>query len=317
MRSYLLGLLLCLLFCSAKLLAQDSIDGAYPFQNDPAKKYSLYVPSSYDASTPQALMLGLHPFNTNRWDAQAWRDTLIVFAETNDLLLVCPDGGLDGQIDSPIDTAFTSDLMDSVAVWYNVDPNEKYIMGFSWGGKTTYTYGLRRTHEFKGFMPIGAAVTIGEVNALIENATDQPFYLVHGSNDAQGTRYTPLLQALEANDACVQTELLAGVGHTIDFPNRNAILTTAFEFLKNSDCGRLDAVSEIKERFTLSPNPSNGRIDIKGISDYSVEVYDLKGQKIQHDRVQSAIQLDSQFTGVAIISITKNGQTTTQSIVVR
>ena len=115
-------------------LVKRQLTVGFPFQTDNFKKYSLYVPSSYDASVPQPLMLGLHPLNTNRWDGQAWRDTLIQFAEMNNLLLVCPDGGPDGRIDDAIDTAFTSVLLDSVATWYNVDHEEKNIlMGFQLG----------------------------------------------------------------------------------------------------------------------------------------------------------------------------------------
>ena len=115
-------------------------------------------------------MLGLHPLNTSRWDGEAWRDTLINFAESNDLILVCPDGGPDGKIDDAIDTSFTTVLLDSVAAWYNINQGEKYIMGFSWGGKTTYTYGLRRTDQFAGYIVIGAAVQFGEVSDIIANA---------------------------------------------------------------------------------------------------------------------------------------------------
>ncbi len=71
---YLLSSLLFLI--SIALISQEKIDSGFPFQNDNFKKYSLYVPSSYDESTPQSLMLGLHPLNTNRWDAESWRDTL-------------------------------------------------------------------------------------------------------------------------------------------------------------------------------------------------------------------------------------------------
>ena len=88
------------------------------------------------------MMLALHPLNTNRWDGEAWRDTLIDFAEANNLLVISPDGGSDGAIDDAIDTAFTTVMLDSMISWYNVDESNIYAMGFSWGGKTVYTYGL-------------------------------------------------------------------------------------------------------------------------------------------------------------------------------
>ena len=155
---------------SISLFGQQRIDGNFAFQTNPAKKYSLYIPSSYNASTPNKLMLGLHPLNTSRWNAESWCDTLIGFAETNGLILVCPDGGLDGKIDDSIDTAFTSALMDSTRIWYNINSDKTYIMGFSWGGKTTYTYGLNRPAVFGGYLPIGAAITnTNEVTVPLQN----------------------------------------------------------------------------------------------------------------------------------------------------
>lgn len=228
---------LILVVCIGMLRGQQSVDGDFAFQSDPAKKYSLYIPTSYDADSAHRLMLALHPFNTNRWDAESWRDTLIAFAEMTQLILVCPDGGPDGQVDDAIDTAFTTALLDSVHTWYNVHPNKQYVMGFSWGGLTTYTYGLRRTHTFSGFMPIGAAINgSGPINAFVQNADSTPWYLVHGSNDAPNTRFTPLKQALENNGALVNDTLMPGIGHTIDFPDRNQILANAFFWIDSVNC---------------------------------------------------------------------------------
>ncbi len=117
--------------------SQQRIDGNFAFQTNPGKKYSLYIPSSYNTTTPNKTMLGLHPLNTSRWNGVSWCDTLINFAESNQLILVCPDGGVDGKIDDPIDTAFTTAILDSVRIWYNIDNDKTYVMGFSWGAKAT------------------------------------------------------------------------------------------------------------------------------------------------------------------------------------
>ncbi|MEO6191241.1 MAG: hypothetical protein ABIO44_13735, partial [Saprospiraceae bacterium] len=109
-----------LLNCTG-LFSQVRIDSSFSFQSDPAKKYSLYIPSSYKVSHANRLMLALHPLNTSRWNGQSWCDTLVSFAQQNGLILVCPDGGLDGAINDPIDTAFTSALLDSMKFWYSID----------------------------------------------------------------------------------------------------------------------------------------------------------------------------------------------------
>lgn len=255
MKKYLLSL--SILFFAFQFFAQQRVDGNFAFQTDPAKKYSIYIPSDYNANTPHTLMLGLHPLNTNRWDGESWCDTLIDFAEMNNLLLVCPDGGTDGAIDDPIDTAFTTALLDSMELWYNINLEKDYAMGFSWGGKTVYTYGLNNHERFRGFMPIGAAVNIGEVSGLEANAAWHPMYLVHGSNDSPNTRFTPLKNAMENNNACVNSILMSGVGHTIDFPNRNQILTDAFQWLDTVSCQESTSTSSLNknENITLFPNP--------------------------------------------------------------
>jgi len=321
MRTVLLSSFLLLIFSFGR--AQERIDGNFSFQTDPAKKYSIYVPSSYNADTPNKMMLGLHPFNTNRWGAEAWCDTLSVFAEMNDLLLVCPDGGIDGRIDDPIDTAFTSVLLDSMSIWYSVDPEKVYAMGFSWGGKTVYTYGLNHIDRFAGFMPIGAAVSLGEVSGIAQNATGHPFYLVHGSNDSPNQRFTPLLNAMEDNGACVNSLLMSGVNHTIDFPNRNQILSEAFQWIESVNCGASTSTIEIAKNtgFEIFPNPirSNQDLQVQLPAEWSgklqLEILDMNGRRVGMKNILKTannvetigVPLDKILPGVYFLSIT-NGK---------
>ena len=130
-------------FLSGELSSQQTVDLAFQFPaGGTFKKYHIYIPSSYNASVANKLMVGFHPFNTSRWDGKSWRDSLISFAENKNLLLVCPDGGADGRIDDQVDYDFTTALIDSMKVWYNVDPLQVFGVGFSVGGKAVYEYGL-------------------------------------------------------------------------------------------------------------------------------------------------------------------------------
>lgn len=248
MRNKLLILSLILFIKSG--FAQVRIDSSFPFQSDPAKKYSLYIPSNYSPSVPHRLMLALHPYNTSRWDGKSWCDTLKVFAETNGLILVSPDGGIDGQIDDPIDTAFTSALLDSMKVWYNINPKKTYAMGFSWGGKTTYTYGLHHSKKFGGFLPIGAAINgTTEVTSLLQNSTGKPFYIVHGSLDSPASRFYPVRDSLINRNAIVNYNFMSGVAHTIDFPNRNQILSVAYQWIDSVNCANITSGINVNSIF--------------------------------------------------------------------
>lgn len=298
------------------VLSSQSIDGSFAFDTDPAKKYSIYIPSSYDEAIPNSMMLGFHPLNTNRWDAKAWRDTLIVFAEENGLLMVCPDGGPDGRVDDDIDTSFTSVLLDSMEIWYNIDQDEKYIMGFSWGGKTTYSYGLRRTNQFQGYLVIGAAITLNEVADIIPNATKESFYLVHGSNDTPATRYEPLLAALDGSEACTNSLLMQGVGHTIDFPNRNQILSDAFQWIKDSNCESSNT-TELENIVSIYPNPTSHSITIEGIdiNRKDLKVTDLSGRAVAFEMKGNSIALGAEFSGTVIISLVDNTRVITKRVI--
>lgn len=294
-----------LLTISLGLIAQTAVDGSFEFENDPEKKYSYYVPSGYDETDGADLMVGLHPFNTSRWDAQAWRDTLIVFAETNNLLLICPDGGPDGRIDDPIDTAFTSAIIDSMELWFNTA--DKYLMGFSWGGKTVYSYGLRRIQEFEGFMPIGSAISGGaELQGLTPFIEDSKWYLVHGSNDTPNTRFYPALEYLDENLACTNNILMQGVGHTIDFPNRNEILTEAFDFIKSDAC-EVSPTQEADQnnQSIVSPNPNAGsfNLELSTEQEYSLRIFNNAGKEFTFDQQGNSISIIQADAGIYFLHL--------------
>lgn len=287
-------MLAAFLTASTTVFGQTRIDGDFPFQSDPAKKYSIYIPSGYVQGTPHRLMLGLHPFNTNRWDAESWCDTLIVFAETNDLILVCPDGGADGQVDDPIDTAFTSALLDSMQLWYTIDAAKTYVMGFSWGGKTTYTYGLSHHTKFGGFLPIGSAMSgTAEVSSVMQNVAGKPVYIVHGGSDTPASRLFPIRDSLISNGAILDYNLMTGVNHTIDFPNRNDILTVAYQWIDSVNCAQMTGVSiveaikgndqllNIYPTILSSANDLNIEYLLENEGMLSIKLYDLTGKFIE------------------------------------
>lgn len=275
---------LLVLFCSITFLgfSQEKIDRSISFQSDPAKGYSIYVPSSYDDSVPNKLMVGLHPLNTNRWDGESWRDTLTAFAETNGLLLLCPDGGADGRIDDPIDTAFTSFVIDSMLQWYNVNESKIFLMGFSWGGRTVYSYGLNNPREFAGYMPIGAAMSgISASDPYFMNANKKSFFVIHGTADSPFQRYFPFYTSLNDFGACAETEYMNGIGHTIDFPNRNQILTDAYNWLDAQNCATSSLENEIApSEVALFPNPvsQGGTLVLQSdLKINQIEIFSLSG----------------------------------------
>ena len=81
-------LLLLLVILSFQLSGQEIINGSYDFQTDPAKKYTLYIPSTYDATIPSKVIVGLHPWNTSKWDSESWAVELSEVAEANNCIVI-------------------------------------------------------------------------------------------------------------------------------------------------------------------------------------------------------------------------------------
>jgi len=283
-------------------IGQITIDGKADFQTENNKAFSLYIPSTYDAAIPNKLIVGFHPFNTARWNSTSWRDTLIAFAESVDAILLCPDGGADGKVDDAIDTAFTSFLMDSIQVDYNIEKENIYNIGFSWGARTCYTYGLFRPELFAGNLIIGAAINGTEqVANTIENSGDQQYYIIHGSQDNLSVRFTPILDALNDNGACVESMILSNVGHTIDFTDRNAILKNGFLWLEENNC--LSNTKSVESTsISIYPNPSDGII-IVDLSMRIDQVYDVYGKTVAYEKNGNQVELLNVNSGMYLIKL--------------
>ncbi|MBK9270705.1 MAG: alpha/beta hydrolase [Saprospiraceae bacterium] len=239
---------LIFVFCAHFLIieskGQQKINGQFVFRNV-LKKYSLYLPSGQQH--PYKAVLAFHPLNTARWNAISWRDTLVTFAEHNQLMLICPDGGADGRVDDEVDTAFTTRLLDSVMFWHPYDADKLIALGFSWGGRTVYSYGLSRPDLIHGLIPIGAAIDgTDQLRGKEEGAKNKNIYIVHGSLDAVNTRFYPALQFLSNTRACVRDSMLLGIEHTIDFPNRNSIISDAYQWVYSNLCSSTDLVQSDK-----------------------------------------------------------------------
>lgn len=298
-------ILILIALCPFFLNAQ-SIDGSFDFQSDPAKKYSLYIPSNYNPDSAATTILAFHPFNTSRWDAIAWRDTLIEFSEMANAILIAPDGGIDGKVDDPIDTAFTSFLLDTISQLYNIDTNNTFLMGFSWGGRTAYTYGLHRPHKFSGSLISGAAVEgTDQVLDVLDNAELQEFYIIHGTNDVFNTRYTIIEQALNDNGACTESNILQNIGHTIDYPNRNMILLDGLNWLKDNACltSNSDDPTPSKSQIHIFPNPNHGEFEIDLDISNEIKIYDLGGNLIPHTQLASKIRIADFKAGIYLVKI--------------
>ena len=108
------------------------------------RKYLLYVPESYNPSTPTPLVISLHGFAewpAHQMELSGWNS----LAEENGFIVVYPSGSdfpkrwvLSSEAGAPtgpmLDVQFISDLIDQLENEYNIDPAHIYANGLSNGG---------------------------------------------------------------------------------------------------------------------------------------------------------------------------------------
>lgn len=291
-----LPFLLLSLFLTGTVYSQTKIDSSFAFQTDPDKKFALYIPSTYSPDTASSVILALHPWHDIWGNSTTWRDILSNFAEENNLILVAPDGGADGQIDNPIDRDFMIAILDSVENWYSVNTDKEFMLGFSWGARAVYSHGLKTHERFAGFMTIGAFFngTGGLPDSLLDNALNEPFYIMHGDQDFTAqidNAFFPIRDELIERGAIVESLILKNVGHTINFTNRDEILTTAYQWLDSVSTTLAvnleDDADLIPETTVLSqnyPNPFNPATTIQyslsKASNVKLEVFTMLGQSV-------------------------------------
>lgn len=266
------------------LPAQSRISETLPFGIKGEKSFSIYLPSEFDPQSPTTMIVAFHPFGTPDWNHESWRDLLIPFAEENQAILLCPDGGKDGRIDDQEDLDFTQLLIDSMINWYSIDPEHIYGMGFSWGARALLKSALDRPYTYNGLLLVGIAVEgAGEFRKDLHEAYNLPCYFIHGKQDALEKRFYPIKDELMVVGACTEFQLLEGVGHTIYFRGREKILMQGLTWLKQVKCQqpthfREPLVRRVDE-IVIYPNPT-----VKANNLIQIDAGNL-GNKIQEVRV--------------------------------
>jgi polyhydroxybutyrate depolymerase len=132
------------------------------------RKYLLYVPRSYDGSSPTPLVISMH--GAGGWPAQQmnlsqWNR----LADSQRFIVVYPSGG-DGpgpriwhvarESDLSRDVRFISDLIDKLEASYNIDSERIYANGFSNGGGMAFVLSCTLSRRIAAVGMVGAAQTL-------------------------------------------------------------------------------------------------------------------------------------------------------------
>jgi polyhydroxybutyrate depolymerase len=184
-------LLLLALLIAAPVWAAGGENGTLDV-NGVERSYYLYVPGSYDGTTPVPLMIALHPTSSSG-RALALLTGLDAAAEEQGFIVAYPnaDGSLWGEDatdpDLPDDLALIPALIDHLAANYTIDTAQVSLVGMGNGGLMAYRLACEMPEKFASMAVVGPLMwdyhrsycptaSTGAANMLIIHGTDDPFY---------------------------------------------------------------------------------------------------------------------------------------------
>ena len=168
------------------------------------REYLLHVPQSYDRTRPTPLIISMHAaalwpanqMNTSRWNQ---------LADKNGFIVVYPSGTGFPRIwhvdDGPgleADVRFISDLIDTLAATYNIDPRRIYADGLSNGGGMAFVLSCKLSERIAAVGTVAAAQTLPfdwckesrPVPVIVFHGTADP--IVPYAGGTLGDRFNPV-----------------------------------------------------------------------------------------------------------------------------
>ncbi|MGY8798795.1 MAG: carboxylesterase family protein [Longimicrobiales bacterium] len=198
--------------------------------------YTLFIPSTYDPSTPTPLVVDLHGLNITPL-MQILFDGTTDLAERHGFIVVAPmgysvSGGWGGRAGNPVETARVKpgsearygsgelseiDAMTVLAVIrdnFSIDDDRIYLTGHSMGGGGTYHLGGKYNNIWAGLAPLAGAGGIRDAETA-ERFRGLPMLIMHGEFDsivsAAGSRRSVMwLQSVGAQYLYIE---VPGVDH--------------------------------------------------------------------------------------------------------
>jgi len=156
-----------------------------------ARSWIVYVPSTYDPTTPSPLVLNLHGRLSNA-ASQAYTSDFNRIAEREGIIVLYPNGidtewnylrGIfDVNVDDHSDEAFIRSLINDLDHDLNIDRNRMYVTGLSNGGFMTQRLACTMQDEFTAFASVAATAPYA-INQFCEDANPVPMMYIHGTAD--------------------------------------------------------------------------------------------------------------------------------------
>ena len=177
--------------------------------------FSLYVPESWDGTTPRPLVVALHG-GTGHGRDFIW--SWLREARAREVFLLSPTSqdrtwSIMGQ---ELDADVLRHVVASVGERYPLDRTRVLLTGMSDGGTYTMVCGLQDDMPFTHLAPACGVLHLGLLGGGLERARDRPIYLIHGALDWMFPVYTARMaqEALTAVGARLIYRELADLSHT-------------------------------------------------------------------------------------------------------
>jgi len=181
--------LFCLLLAGS-LSGQSTITGTIQ-SGGLTREYLLYIPALYNGNTAVPLVFNLHGYTSNNAAQQFYGDFRSI-ADTANFLIVLPNGTLDAQGNrfwntflgnsNVDDVGFIRDLLDTLQVTYNIDPNRVYSTGMSNGGFMSYSLACELNNRIAAIASVTGSMIQSKLNAC-NPVRPVPVMEIHGTAD--------------------------------------------------------------------------------------------------------------------------------------
>jgi len=225
------------------------------FQRD----YILYVPASYSGNMAVPLIFNFHGYTSNASEQMFYGDFRPI-ADTANFLIIHPMGapdtlgqphwnvGLGGtDID---DVGFTSALIDTLLLNYNIDEEKIYTTGMSNGGLMSYYLACHLSGRFAAIASVTGTMTTDMINNCFATHSI-PVMEIHGTAD-----YT-----VPYDGAGVMEPINDVLTHWVDFNN----------------CGVTPAISDVPDTNTTDGSTVEHYLYSNGDNGVAVEHYKVIG----------------------------------------
>lgn len=163
------------------------------------REYLIYVPGSYDPSTPAPLVFNIHGFSqwpANQADVSQWNEVadeygfIVVYPKGREFPLRWYNGGQPGTEE---DLQFYADMIDQFSTDYNIDPSRVYVNGLSNGAGMSFTLACRLSDRVAAFGGVAGAYALAwedcspgrPVPAIIFHGTADPIVSFTGMTDTR------------------------------------------------------------------------------------------------------------------------------------